>query len=97
MKKISVAIGLISLYTLSSFGQEHKVIKELPNILWINCEDVSLNWGCYGDKYATTPNINKLAEHGVVFDQAFAPASICTPSRSTLITGVYATSLGTQH
>lgn len=97
MKKIPIGIGLLSLFALPSFSHQQEAIKELPNILWINCEDISLNWGCYGDKFATTPNIDKLAKHGIVFDQAFSPASICTPSRSTLITGVYATSLGTQH
>jgi len=97
MKKISFGIGMLSLISLPAISHQQEEIQELPNILWINCEDVSLNWGCYGDRFATTPNIDKLADHGVVFDQAFAPAPICTPSRSTLITGVYATSLGTQH
>jgi len=68
-----------------------------PNILWINCEDISPNLGCYGDAYATTPNLDALAEKGVLFSKAFAAAPICSPSRSTLITGIPATSLGTQH
>lgn len=68
-----------------------------PNILWINCEDISPNLGCYGDEYATTPNLDALAEKGVVFKRAYAAAPICSPSRSTLITGIPATSLGTQH
>ncbi len=68
-----------------------------PNIVWINCEDISPNLGCYGDKYATTPNIDKLAKEGIVFTKTFATAPVCTPSRSCLITGLYATSLGTQH
>ncbi len=71
--------------------------QEKPNIIWINCEDVSLNWGCYGDAYATTPNIDRLASQGVVFDQAFSSSPICAPSRSTFITGIYSTSLGSQH
>lgn len=68
-----------------------------PNILWINCEDISPNLGCYGDEYATTPNLDKMAEDGVMFTQAYATAPICGPSRSCLISGLYATSLGTQH
>lgn len=68
-----------------------------PNIVWINCEDISPNWGCYGDEYATTPNIDKLAQEGVVFTKTYATAPICSPARSCLITGLYATSLGTQH
>lgn len=68
-----------------------------PNILWITHEDLSPIYGCYGDNYASTPNIDRLAESGYVFTSAFSNAPICAPARSTLITGMYATSLGTQH
>ncbi len=70
---------------------------EPPNILWISCEDISPAWGCYGDEQATTPNIDSLAGQGFIFTQAFSNAPICAPARSTLITGMYATSLGTQN
>jgi len=66
-----------------------------PNILWITAEDMSPALGCYGDKYATTPNIDKLAKESVRYTRVFASAPICSPARSCLITGVYATSLGT--
>jgi len=68
-----------------------------PNILWITCEDVSPRLGCYGDTFAITPNLDKLAGEGVRYTKAFATAPVCAPSRSCLVTGVYATSLGTQH
>ncbi len=68
-----------------------------PNILWITCEDTSPRLGCYGDELAITPNLDKLASEGVRYTRAFATAPVCAPSRSCLITGVYATSLGTQH
>ena len=68
-----------------------------PNILWITCEDISPALGCYGDEYARTPNLDQLAKEGVLYKNAFATAPICAPARSCLITGVYATSLGTQH
>lgn len=69
-----------------------------PNILWITSEDTGLAWGCYGDTYAYTPHIDSLAADGsLLFSRAFSNAPICAPARSTLITGIYATSLGTQH
>ena len=68
-----------------------------PNILWITCEDMSPNMGCYGDKYATTPNLDKLAARGVRYTHAFSHAGVCAPSRSGLITGMYPTSLGSHH
>jgi N-sulfoglucosamine sulfohydrolase len=70
---------------------------EKPNILWITCEDINPYLGCYGDTYAITPNLDKFAAEGLMYTSAFATAPVCAPSRSCLITGVYATSLGTQH
>jgi len=67
-----------------------------PNILWITVEDMSPNLGAWGDDYAHTPNLDRLAAESVRYTGAFATAPVCSPSRSTLITGVYATSLGTQ-
>ncbi|MBI4164819.1 MAG: sulfatase-like hydrolase/transferase, partial [Acidobacteria bacterium] len=71
--------------------------KPRPNILWITCEDIEPLLGCYGDRYAITPNLDALAREGVRYPQAFSPAPVCAPSRSCLITGVYATSLGSMH
>jgi len=68
-----------------------------PNILWITCEDISPHLGCYGDEYAYTPTLDSLAKSGIIFSNAFSAASVCTPARSSIITGVYASSMGTQH
>lgn len=68
-----------------------------PNILWITCEDISPNIGCYGDEYAVTPNIDALAKQGVRYTNAFAPIGVCAPARSCLITGMYPPSIGSQH
>ena len=69
---------------------------ERPNILWITAEDMSPVLGCYGDKFAITPNIDQLAKESVRYTKAFASAPVCSPSRSCLITGCYPTSLSTQ-
>ncbi len=74
-----------------------RAFDDKPNILWITCEDISPYLGCYGDSYAITLNIDKLAKEGVLYTKAFATAPVCAPSRSCLVTGVYATSMGTQH
>lgn len=66
-----------------------------PNILWIVSEDNSPLLGCYGDPFATTPNLDRLAADAVAFDHAFASAPVCAPSRFTLITGTYASAMGT--
>jgi uncharacterized sulfatase len=67
------------------------------NILWISCEDISPDVACYGDKYARTPNLDKLAKQGVRFTRAFTVAGVCAPSRSGIITGMYPTTIGTHH
>lgn len=69
---------------------------ERPNILWFTAEDMSPNLGCYGDAQALTPRLDAFAKEAVRYDRAFATAPVCSPSRSCLITGMYATSLGTQ-
>lgn len=68
-----------------------------PNIVWISCEDISPNLGCYGDPHAITPNLDSLAADGVRFDRAFTPAGVCAVVRSGVITGMYPPSIGSQH
>ncbi|MEM7032062.1 MAG: sulfatase-like hydrolase/transferase [Chloroflexota bacterium] len=67
------------------------------NFLWISLEDTSPRFGCYGDSIARTPNIDRLAEGGCRFPNAFSTAGVCAPSRSAIITGMYQTSIGTHH
>ncbi len=66
-----------------------------PNILWLSCEDISPNLGCYGDKFARTPTIDQLAAEGTRYTNAFTAAPVCAPNRSAMITGVFAPTLGT--
>ncbi|MCK5206647.1 MAG: sulfatase-like hydrolase/transferase, partial [Cyclobacteriaceae bacterium] len=54
-------------------------------------------FGCYGDEFATTPTFDKLASEGVLYENAFANAPVCAPARSTIITGMYPPSMGTQN
>ncbi len=71
--------------------------QESPNFLWLVCEDQSLFFSMYGDSSANTPNINQLAKDGIVYQNCYTPSPVCAPSRSSLITGMYPTTLGTQH
>lgn len=68
-----------------------------PNILWLTCEDIGPNLGCYGDTYAHTPNLDALAERGVIYRNAWSNAPVCAPARTCIITGCYATSAGAEH
>lgn len=67
-----------------------------PNILWITIEDTSPQFiGCYGNKDARTPIIDRLAKEGVRFTNAFSTGTVCSPSRSCIITGVKTYKMGT--
>ena len=61
-----------------------------PNILWI-CTDQQRydTLGCYGNSVVHTPNIDRLAQNGVLFTRAYSQSPICTPSRASFMTGRY--------
>lgn len=90
-----VGIPVVVVAMLFATGAELEA-SDLPNILWISCEDMSPNLGCFGDNYSTTPNLDALAAKGVRYTQAFATSGVCAPSRSCIITGVFPSSLGSQ-
>lgn len=70
---------------------------ERPNIVWIVCEDIGPYFGAYGYEGIKTPNIDQLAREGVRYTRAYTTAGVCAPSRATLITGMYQTSIGAMH
>jgi N-sulfoglucosamine sulfohydrolase len=60
-----------------------------PNVVLVTADDLGLQLGCYGDRTVPTPNIDALAENGVLFANAYATSALCSPSRSTFLTGLY--------
>lgn len=91
--------GLPILMILTLFGcnDQQSSNRNQPNILWITSEDNSPFIGAYGDDYANTPNIDRLAARGTVYENAYATTPVCAPSRFTLITGTYANRMGTEN
>lgn len=79
----AVTTGLLLFTVGSSQGAER------PNILWLFAEDTSPWMGCYGDAVnrGQTPNIDSLAERGVLFSRAFVPAPVCSACRSAMMGG----------
>jgi len=68
-----------------------------PNILWITCEDIGPALGCYGDNYADSPNMDKLAARGMMYRNAWSNAPVCAPARTTIISGLYPPCTGAEH
>lgn len=87
----------VMILLLSGFVVKSQTTTDRPNILWIVSEDNSPLIGAYGDKFATTPIINKMAAQGVLYTHAFASAPVCAPARSTLITAMSPPALGTEN
>lgn len=98
--KASLCVLAIIVFVCSSCvgdKQSESIDDVQPNILWIVLEDTAPLMGCYGETLIETPNIDELATDGVRYDNAIMPAPVCSPCRSTIITGVMSTTLGTHN
>lgn len=89
--KRNIILTLLLISFFNNFSQNK------PNIIWLVCEDQSLFFSAYGDSSAQTPNINELALNGTVYDNFYTVSPVCSPSRSSIVTGMYPTTIGTQH
>jgi iduronate 2-sulfatase len=65
-----------------------------PNVLLICVDDLKPLLGCYGDTVVKSPNIDRLAARGVLFEKAYCNQAVCSPSRNALLTGLRPQSLG---
>lgn len=69
--------------------RESSVKTEPPNVIMIVAEDHSAQLGSYGDKYVRTPTLDHLAAEGVRFENAYVTQAGCSPSRASILTGLY--------
>ncbi len=86
------ALGLTLLCALCDSSLSAEPAK--PNVLFIAVDDLKPVLGCYVDKAVKSPNIDRLAARGVVFERAYCNQAVCAPSRNSLMTGVRPTTLG---
>lgn len=91
-----IVVFLFFLVALSCQSPDSRVNKpaKMPNVLWLFVEDLNPFFSCYGVNINPTPNIDALAENGVLFKKAFTPHPVCSPARSAIISGVMATTIG---
>ncbi len=87
----TVLLVSVLLASVDALGADQR-----PNVLWLTCEDISPNLGCYGDSYAITPNLDQLAARSVRYTHAVGICGVCAVNRSCLITGMYSSTIGSQ-
>lgn len=84
-----LATALLFLFVLSSVVVRAENTPNRPNILMIVSEDNGPDLGCYGNKFVSTPNLDRLASDGARFDRAFVPQAGCSQSRAAFLTGLF--------
>ncbi len=92
MKQISI-VGALGLLPLCLYSQD--IQEKRPNVIFIMADD--LGWtdlGCYGSKFYETPNIDKLANEGMLFTNAYAACPVSSPTRAAFQTGKYPARIG---
>jgi uncharacterized sulfatase len=85
--------------TRDAHAQGQEPPRPRPNVLWISTHDINPDLGCYrgiwpSAEVAITPHLDALAAEGVRFDHAFAMTPVCAPSRASIMTGCFPTSVG---
>jgi len=70
------------------FGDRAVAAAAKPNVLFICVDDLKPLLGCYGDKRVQSPNIDRLAAGGLLFERAYCNQAVCGASRNALLTGV---------
>ena len=90
-------LGLLFSFPLCGIILNSSFAADRPNILWLTSEDHGPHMGCYGDTYATTPNVDALAAKGMLFKHAWSCAPVCAAARTTIIAGMYSPSTGGEH
>jgi len=90
---IKLHIFIIGILFINCCKAQEKEILNLKttdyNILWIVADDLGTDLGCYGNDLIHTPNLDRLASESVLFENLFTVTAVCSPSRSSFITGMY--------
>ena len=89
---VRLVLTLLAFFFLTSLQAVEAVAPEKPeipkpNILFIVVDDLRPELGCYGKDYIKSPNIDRLASAGIVFNRAFCQQAVCSPSRTSVMTG----------
>ena len=88
-------ILLLLIFNLSCSGENIEI--ERPNVVWMVAEDLGPYISPFGDSTVVTPNLDRLAEEGIRYTNVYSVSGVCSPSRASIVTGMYPTSIGAHH
>lgn len=84
---IAVILVQVAIVGLPSYASGQQARRQ-PNVLFFAVDDLRTDIGCFGNQEAKTPNIDALAKRGMVFRRAYCQQAVCSPSRTSLLTGL---------
>ena len=87
--RIPLTVLCLFLAALATCAQAKETAESKPNVLFLICDDLNCDLGCYGHPIVKSPNIDRLAERGVRFSRAYCQYPLCGPSRASFMCGLY--------
>ncbi|MAT97869.1 MAG: iduronate sulfatase, partial [Anaerolineaceae bacterium] len=84
----SLLAVILALHSLSLQAADAPAMPNQRNVLFIAIDDLRAQLNCYGDDAVISPNIDKLASQGTLFERAYCQQTVCNPSRASLMTGL---------
>lgn len=95
--RIHFVLGAVLLLGLFLLAPGPADAQSRPNIVWIIAEDMSAHFSSYGESSVQSPQVDRLAAQGVQFTNAVITGPVCSAARSSLVTGMYQTTIGAHH